>query len=58
MTAQQLTIDDCEPVWDTTDALVLLHGHIQPKDWDLRHQGLTAWQIHTMQTIRVQGDYL
>ena len=58
MTGEQLALDDCDPQWDTTDALVLLHGHIDHRDFDLRHQGLTAWQIHTMQTVRVRGEYL
>lgn len=58
MTSQQLALDDCDPTWTTTDALVLLHGHIDHRDSDLRHQGLTAWQIHTMQTVNVKGDLL
>ncbi|WP_435279136.1 hypothetical protein [Streptomyces sp. 1222.5] len=60
MTGEQLTLGDCDPTWpvDTTTALVLLHGHIRPEDFDLRHQGLTAWQIHTMTTVDVKGDVL
>lgn len=60
MTAEQLTLDegDCEPAWTTDDALVVLHGHIPHQWWDLKRQGITAWQIHTMKTINVQGDYL
>lgn len=60
MTGEQLTLGDCDPTWavDTTTALVLLQGHIRPEDWDLRRCGLTAWQIHTTQTIDVKGDLL
>lgn len=58
MTAEQLTLADCDPDWTTDDALVELHDYIPHQWWDLKRQGITAWQIHTMQTIEVQGDYL
>lgn len=57
MTAAQLALDDCDPDW-TDDALVLLHGLIPPQYFDLRGQGPTPWQIHTMTTIDVKGAYL
>jgi hypothetical protein len=55
MTAEP-TAADCEPMW--SDAEVLLHGLIPPQHFDLRGQGLTAWQIHTMTELQPPEEYL
>jgi hypothetical protein len=49
---------DCDPLWTDDDALVLLHGLIPPQHWDLRGQGVTAWQIHTMTELQPPEEYL
>lgn len=67
MTADQLALDDYEPNWrdnpDQLDRLCdlgaqLLCDPVKPEYWDLRHQGLTALQIHGIQTIHLHGSYL
>jgi hypothetical protein len=52
VTPEQLALD-CEPDW--IDDL-----REQPDDrlWDLRGQGLTAIQLHTIQDIELHGSYL
>jgi hypothetical protein len=59
MTADQLAIGDCDPAWmDNDEALAILHDLIPPQYWDLRGQGATAMQLHTMTTIDLKGSYL
>lgn len=63
MTTDQPALGDCDPNWDDLDRLCdlgaqLLHNPTKPGYWDLRHQGLTAWQIHRITTVQLTGEYL
>jgi hypothetical protein len=63
MTAQQLALGDCDPMWDDWDQLCdlgaeQLHDAAKNTYWDLRGQGLTALQIHRIITIHTTGEYL
>lgn len=55
MSSQQLALDDCEPDWDD-DWLDDIPD--TPTHPDLRGQGLTTLQLHTMTTIEPSGGYL
>lgn len=55
MTGVQLALDDCEPDWND-DWLDEIPN--QPTHPDLRGQGLTPLQLHTMTTIEPRGAYL
>ena len=66
MTAVQLALD-CEPNWRDQPAeldrlcdlgALALHDPHDPRWRDLRGQGLTAWQIHRMTTVKITGSYL
>jgi hypothetical protein len=55
MSAEQLALD-CEPDWNDDDWLdEIPDGPAYP---DLRGQGLTALQLHTMTDVSLTGRYL
>jgi hypothetical protein len=63
VTADQLTLGDCDPMWSDWDQLCQrgaeeLTDPIDPRWRDLRHQGLTARQYHRIVDVPVVGDYL
>ncbi|MGW7498623.1 hypothetical protein ACWGKA_30635 [Streptomyces luteogriseus] len=55
MTTEQLAFYDCEPDWDDEDDQDDEPG---PRHPDLRSQGLTALQLHTMTDVPVSRRYL
>jgi hypothetical protein len=56
MNTEQLPLDDNDRLYELGAAQ--LHDPTDPRDRDLRGQGLTALQIHTMTTIEPIGSYL
>lgn len=59
MTGVQLTLGDCDPTWtDNQPDTDTIRGIIPPRYWDLRGQGVTVGQLHTMTTIKTDGTYL
>jgi hypothetical protein len=54
VTTDQLALYDCEPDWDDED----LDDDPGPRHPDLRGQGLTPLQLHTMTDVPVSRRYL
>lgn len=63
MTANQLSLGDCDPMWSDWEELCQ-RGSMgsasssAPRWRDLRHQGLTARQYHRIVDVHVVGDLL
>jgi hypothetical protein len=58
VTADQLTLGDCEPEWADVLAAADLTDPVDPRWRDLRHQGLSAAQYARIADVQVVGDYL
>ena len=69
MTGRQLSIGDCDPMWDDWDQLCdrdaeEQHDPVGPEWWDVkgqrdrRGQRITKRKYRRTQTIRVIGNYL
>ncbi|MFG2352623.1 hypothetical protein [Streptomyces sp. NPDC048521] len=63
MTADQLTLGDCDPLWHDWEQLCQrgaeeLADPTDPRWRDLRHQGLTAQQYHRIADVQITGDWL
>ena len=63
MTADQLAIGDCDPLWHDWDELCDLgaeeiHDPVDREWRDLRGQRITRRQYHRIQTVKITGSYL
>ncbi|MEU1010044.1 hypothetical protein [Streptomyces sp. NPDC005890] len=63
MTADQLALGDCDPMWSDWEQLcdrgaAELVDPVDPRWRDLRHQGLTAQQYHRIVDVHVVGEWL
>lgn len=63
MTAGQLALGDCDPMWHDWDQLCQrgaeeLADPTDPRWRDLRHQGLHRRRKHRIVDVPVVGDYL
>jgi hypothetical protein len=60
MTADQLTLGDCDPTWADLCARGAgqLHDEFDPRWRDLRHQGLSPMQIARTTDVHLVGEYL
>jgi hypothetical protein len=63
VTADQLALGDCDPLWHDWEQLCQrgaeeLVDPVDPRWRDLRHQGLTAHQYQRIADVPVVGDYL
>jgi hypothetical protein len=58
VTARQLTLGDCEPLWHDWDQLCQRHAREREIERDLRHQGLTGRRKWRIVDVPVVGEWL